>query len=99
MSIGSTTDLSQHRVQRHFTDHRAVAPGDAIEYVPASPGERKAFETMRERGVIRQTSPATFWFDLDRMGRTRNRQRDWRWHVVIGFIALVVAVAMYIGRF
>ncbi|MEG3179279.1 hypothetical protein [Sphingomonas sp. LT1P40] len=99
MSIGSITDLSQHRVQRHFADHRALAPGDAIEYVPSGPAERKAFDTMIERGVIRQTSPATYWFDLDRMGRTRRQPRDWRWPVAIAFIALVAGVAMYIGRF
>jgi hypothetical protein len=79
-------------VQRHFTDHRALAPGDAIEYAPGSPAERRAFDKLRATGVIRETHPAHYWFDLDRMGRERPR-RDLKTYVglALGLVAVVLA--------
>lgn len=76
LSSGGSADLAQFRVQRHFADHRAFAPGDAIEYAPSGPVERKAFDRLRAAGVIREAQPAYYWFDLDRMGHARKRKRN-----------------------
>jgi hypothetical protein len=87
------SDLARYRVQRHFADHRALAPGDAIEYAPASPAERKAFDRLRASGVIRETAPAQYWLDLDHMGRERPR-RDAKTYVAIA-LGLVLAALAY----
>jgi hypothetical protein len=87
-----TADLARYRVQRHFTDHRALAPGDAIEYAPKSPAERRAFDKLRAAGVIRETHPAHYWFDLDRMGRERP-PRDFKRYVGIALGLVAVALA------
>jgi len=34
MASADPSNLIQYRVQRHFTEHRAVSPGSAIEYAP-----------------------------------------------------------------
>lgn len=86
-------DLAQYRVQRHFADHQAVTPRDAIEYAPASPAERKAFERLRASGVIREAQPAYYWFDLDRMGR-EPRRRNPKTYVAIA-LAVVLACLAY----
>ena len=95
MAMGqfSTSDLAHYRVQRHFADHRAVAPGDAIEYAPSTPAERKAFDRLRAAGVIRETSPAQYWFDLDRMGRGSRPRRNPKTYVAWALGAVVVALA------
>jgi hypothetical protein len=93
MPAGGASDLLQFRVQRHFADHRAFAPGDAIEYAPG-PAERKAFERLRATGVIREAAPAHYWFDLDRMGHGRERQRDLKRLVAIG-LGIVIACLAY----
>lgn len=90
-----TADLAQYRVQRHFADHRAIAPGDAIEYAPASPAERKAFDRLLATGVIRETQPAQYWFDLDRMGRREKPRRNARTYVGVA-LGLVAAVLAYL---
>ena len=94
-SLGGKPDLAQFRVQRHFADHRAIAPGDAIEYVPSGPVERRAFDRLLASGVIRQAAPAYYWFDLDRMGRNRKRKRDPKRLVAIA-LGLVLACLAYL---
>lgn len=99
MSFGGSPDLAQFRVQRHFADHRAVAPGDAIEYVPSGPVERRAFDRLLASGVIRQTAPAQYWFDLDRMGRSRERKRNPKRvaMILLGIVLAALAYMLYRG--
>lgn len=93
LSTSGAADLAQYRVQRHFADHRAVAPGDAIEYAPATPAERKAFDRLRAVGVIRETQPAQYWFDLDRMGRSPRPRHNAKTYVAIALGTVVAALA------
>ncbi len=88
-------DLAQYRVQRHFADHRALAPADAIEYAPPGPAERKAFERLRGAGVIRQTQPAHYWLDLDRMGRDSRSRHNPKTYVAVT-LGIVVAALAYL---
>ncbi|WP_447728563.1 hypothetical protein [Sphingomonas koreensis] len=95
VSFGGAPDLAQFRVQRHFAEHRAIAPGDAIEYVPSGPVERRAFDRLRASGVIRQAAPAYYWFDLDRMGQDRKRKRNPKKLVAIA-LGIVLACLTYL---
>jgi len=99
MAVGASSDLAQFRVQRHFADYRAFAPGDAIEYAPQGPVERKAFERLRAAGVIREAAPAYYWFDLDRMGHRRQRKWNPKQLVTIALAAVVaiLAILLYLG--
>lgn len=98
-SGAGSSDLAQYRVQRHFADHRAFAPGDAIEYAPSGPVERKAFDRLRASGVIREAAPAYYWFDLDRMGGAPRP----KWNVkqviaiVLGLILAGLTIMLYRG--
>ena len=96
---GGSRDLAQFRVQRHFADHRAFAPGDAIEYAPPGPIERKAFDRLRAAGVIRETQPAYYWFDLDRMGQNRKRKGNPKKliAIVLGIVVACLAFMLYRG--
>lgn len=99
MPLGGPSNLAQFRVQRHFADHRAFAPGDAIEYAPAGPIERKAFDQLRALGVIREAQPACYWFDLDRMGHDRRRKRNPKKLVaiVLGIVLAGLTYLLYRG--
>lgn len=98
-SVGGSSNLAQFRVQRHFADHRAIAPNDAIEYAPSGPVERKAFDQLRALGVIREAQPAYYWFDLDRMGQDRRRKRDPKRLVAIalGIVVACLVIMLYRG--
>lgn len=92
LDTSGTTDLARYRVQRHFADHRALGPGEAIEYAPKTAAERRAFDKLRDAGVIRETHPAHYWFDLDRMGRKRP-PRDFKRYVGVALGLVAVALA------
>ncbi|ODP37361.1 hypothetical protein [Sphingomonas turrisvirgatae] len=95
--ISGTADLARYRVQRHFADHRALAPGDAIEYAPKTPAERRAFDKLHAAGVIRETHPAHYWFDLDRMGRERP-PRKVKTYVALALGAVVAVLTWMLAR-
>lgn len=76
-------------------DHRALGPGEAIEYAPSGPTERKAFDKLIATGIIRETHPAHYWFDLDRMGRGPRRNGNPKRNVAIA-LGLIVAVLTYL---
>lgn len=98
MPVGGPSDLAQFRVQRHFADHRAIAPRDAIEYAPPGPVERRAFDELRASGVIREAAPAYYWFDLDRMGRSRRPKRNVKKLVAIALGIVLACVAIILSR-
>ncbi|MCR5871598.1 MULTISPECIES: hypothetical protein [unclassified Sphingomonas] len=99
LSANGASDLSQFRVQRHFADHRAISPGTAIEYAPSSPAERQAFDRLRDMGVIREAHPAHYWFDLDRIGQDRSRERNPKLRVAIVLGAVLAFAAWYLSRY
>ncbi|HXH16460.1 MAG TPA: hypothetical protein VNJ10_10050 [Sphingomonas sp.] len=47
-----------------FLARHAIGPDDAIAFVPRDPRERRAFDGLRERGVVRETFPGRYYFDL-----------------------------------
>ena len=47
-----------------FLARHAIGPGDAIGFVPRDPRERAAFGRLRRRGIVRETAPGRFYFDL-----------------------------------
>lgn len=99
MASADPSNLSQYRVQRHFTEHRAVSPGSAIEYAPTSPVERKAFDRLRDAGVIREAHPAHYWFDLDRMGQDRSSARNPKLKVALALGSVLAFAAWYLSRY
>ena len=98
LSANGASDLAHFRLQRHFADHRAVSPGTTIDYAPPGPVERKAFDRMRELGVIREAHPAHYWFDLDRMGRERTRGRNPKARVALILMAVLALTAIWVFR-
>ncbi len=99
MASADPSNLIQYRVQRHFTEHRAVSPGSAIEYAPPGPVERKAFDRLRDAGVIREAHPAHYWFDLDRMGQDRSSARNPKLKVAIALGSVLAFAAWYLSRY
>ncbi len=98
MASADPSNLILYRVQRHFADHRAVSPGTAIEYAPTGPVERKAFDRLRDAGVIREAHPAHYWFDLDRMGQDRSGARNPKLRVAIALGSVLAFAAWYLSR-
>lgn len=88
-AIVAAAATAKYRVQAHFMALHAIAPGDAIEYLPPGPKERKEFDRLRRAEVIRQTMPAYYWLDMTRLDadeRKRERRK--------GPIAVAAAITL-----
>ncbi len=47
-----------------FLARHTIGPDDVIGFVPRDPRARAAFEKLRGQGIVRQTAPGRFYFDL-----------------------------------
>jgi len=82
---------ARRRIADHFYGLQAFEPGNAIEFAPQTPDERREFDLLRADGVIRQQVPGHYWFDLD-VHQAAKRRRKWR---VLPMIAAVLLVLVW----
>ncbi|TKD51763.1 hypothetical protein [Sphingomonas baiyangensis] len=91
--------LARHKVRAHFLALHAIEPGDAIEYAPPSPTERREFEKLARDGIIRAAAPGNYWLDLSRLDAAIERRRR-KWVPLTLLAALTtafVAILSYQG--
>lgn len=51
-------------IQHHFFSEDAVRPDRAVPFEPDSLIERRQFERMRSRNIIREAKPGIYWIDI-----------------------------------
>ncbi len=60
--------LRPHRIRgvipALFLARHAIAPDDAIAFQPRDAPEQAAFDQLRANGIVRETAPGDFYFDL-----------------------------------
>lgn len=81
---------ARRKIVGHFFVHHAVSADDAVPYVPGSLIMRRQFEKLRERGVIRDGAPGSFWIDIAAY-QADNDRRHRRAAVIALLLALVAA--------
>ena len=85
-------------VAAHFLALHALAPEDAIDFVPKDRIEHWWFDRFCRRGVLRAVSPGRYWFDLLAYHRDAEAFSK-RWiPIAIGVSLSIVAVAMLFYR-
>ena len=55
---------ARRRIASHFFVHHATDAEDAVAYLPQSAIERRQFERMQHKGVIREASAGRYWIDI-----------------------------------
>ncbi|UUL81474.1 hypothetical protein [Sphingomonas qomolangmaensis] len=98
-AIVTATAVSRRRVESHFLALHAIGAEDAIEYAPPGPAERREFEALQARGVIRTAAPGNYWFDLSRLdAQDAARRRKWVPIVLsVAVGAAILALIFYRG--
>jgi hypothetical protein len=89
---------ARQRVVNHFCVLHAIGPGDAIEYLPGSPLERRQFDLMRARGIIREAAPGHYWIDLAAHDAAVERRRRRLVPIVIAICVFVAWVLLLFYR-
>jgi hypothetical protein len=51
-------------IQHHFFSNDAVRPDRAVEYQPRTGIERRQFDRMVARGIIREQGSGAYWLDV-----------------------------------
>lgn len=87
---------SRRDIQHLFFSRDAVRPERAIAFEASRPIERRQFEWMRKRGVIREASPGKYWlnaidYDID----LRRRHAAVRTALLI--VVAILAAALLLG--
>ena len=93
MATGAAAAIARARrdVQHHFFSQDAVRPDRAVAFEPSRMIERRQFERMLDRGIIREAKPGSYWldvvaYDVDLTNR----------HLRVKIALLVVIVALLI---
>jgi hypothetical protein len=79
-------------IQHHFFSHDAVRPNRAVPFEPDRMIERRQFERMQSRGIIREASPGQYWLDVVAYDIDL-RQRFSRVRIVLLILVLALAIA------
>ncbi len=88
--MGAPAIIARHRrrIISHFLSQNAVTPETAVGYEPPRRIDRRLFERLREREVIRENGRGAYYIDaasLDSYDRSRRR--------VVGGVIAALAVA------
>jgi hypothetical protein len=69
-----TAIRARHRVADYFLSHDAVSINQAVRFTTRSPVERRAFERMQDKGLIRAAGNDAWFLDLNAYQRARRRR-------------------------
>ena len=92
---------ARREIQHHFFSNDAVRPDRAVPFEPENHIERRQFERMVGRGIIREESPGKYWLDVvayDVDLRARHRRVKIALLVVIGVLIIVLLVGAFQAR-
>jgi hypothetical protein len=87
---------ARREIQHRFFSADAVRPDRAIAFEPANGFERRQFERLRDRDIVREVS-GRFWLDLPAYDDLI-RERDARLRVaLVVILLLLVGWAIFVG--
>jgi hypothetical protein len=77
-------------IQHHFFSKDAVRPDRAIAFEPSRRIERRLFERMMSRGIIRQVKQGRYWLDVvaydEDLTSRYGRVKIALWIVILAFL-------------
>jgi hypothetical protein len=100
MVQGTSINLPVSRPRRpvvgHFCAFHALSAPDAVEFVPQSDADRRAFEELRAKGIVHEGIPRHYWIDLIALKADEDaRRRKLVPTVVIACIVIAAAVLVF----
>ncbi|MBR0552345.1 hypothetical protein [Stakelama marina] len=78
------------KIIAHFLSQGASSRADAIAWEAEDEADRKLFEDLRERGVVKQDNRGGFYVDM----KAYQRDADIRWRVRTSALATVALAAI-----
>lgn len=96
MATGAAAAVARARrdIQHHFFSEDAVRPERAVPFEPDRMIERRQFERMLARGVIREAQPGSYWLDV--VAYDADLQQRYR-RIRFALIGVVLAFLIWLG--
>ena len=93
-AVAAAVAKARRDIQHHFFSHDAVRPDRAVDFEPSSGIQRRQFERMQSRGIIRQDQSGRYWLDVVAYDIDL-RQRFSRVRVVL--LVMIVGLMLALG--
>jgi 4-amino-4-deoxy-L-arabinose transferase-like glycosyltransferase len=87
---------AEREITGHFMQMHAVAPGDAVAFVPGNRSVRNQLDRMLARGAIKQAGQGLYWLDIPAYNADRQRRRSRLVPIAI-LVAVIAALALTLG--
>lgn len=101
-AAAAMTARARREIQHQFFAADAVRPDRAIPFDPANGFERRQFDRLRDRGIVREDMSRRYWLDLpayDNLIRERHaRVRTALIVVLLLFVAWIAFFSVEVAR-
>jgi hypothetical protein len=94
--IAAAVNKARREITAHFMQMNAIAPGDAVAFVPERLIVRRQFEKMLAKGVVKQAGKGLYWLDIPAYNAETQSRRARLVPVVI-VVALIIAAVITLG--
>ena len=94
--IAAAINKAKRQITGHFMQMNAVAPGDAVAFVPERPIVRRQFDRMLASGVVKQAGQGLYWLDIPAYNADTEARRRRLVPIVI-VVALILAAVITLG--
>jgi len=94
--IAGMTIRARRKIAAHFFVHHAISAEDAVAFTPQSPIERRQFERMQARGVVREAEPGRYWLDIEANQAEAEARRRLLVPIVI-ILCVIIAGLLLLG--
>ena len=95
--IAAAMVRARRKIAAYFFVEHAISADDAVPYVPQRRIERREFERMQQRGVIRSTRDGKYWLDTAAYQADADRRRRILVPVVIVLVVAAALLLMLVG--
>jgi hypothetical protein len=95
-AAAAMTARARREIQHQFFAADAVRPDRAIAFEPANHFERRQFERLRNRDIVREEGPGRYWLDLPAYDDLlQERHRRVRGAMIVLLLLLVAWMAFF----
>ena len=94
--IAAAVNKARRDITAHFMQMNAVAPGDAVAFVPGKVIVQRQFDKMLARGVVKQAGKGLYWLDIPAYNADTQSRRNRLVPIVI-VLVLILALVLTMG--
>ena len=94
-AVAAIMARARREVEELFWDNEAFSPDRAIEFEAGMPVQQRYLEQLIGEGVVHETAPGRYWFDLRAYREMQHQRFTWTMRILtMAAIVFVVILAI-----